>query len=605
MCGIWLPVHALLNVALDIAHQSSIYTCFYHQGMVLQAYVDAIVETGEVKVGSSHEDKQVQTILSHIARTAPTSSGLRTLTVDASILTSSTAALLAHSLLHHASSLTTLHMPFLACVASNHSHPAEAAFSSLCRLSLITSLKLGCISPCTFSGGGGAETVEALAASISRLPNLTTFTLHNMNISTAASAVTEAAPPANKRRRVCRAAGGRPPVSLDPVIAALSTAPALTLLTLSFERDSTTTLPLPCSGIAGPFSSLRRLRLTVQSDANLPDATIAADRSVLPTALLPDLRCLDVHFNASAIEPEFSLAIVNSVMQQVELRELQVFLCHLPEPAAAAIEHGFGRLCNLSNLSVWFGCDVSSTTASVRAAAAGFAALPALTRLELCALDACVFFDDGGEALVLEEDVQCMLQPLAAAVGLRDLRCDFKEYPGAGLSYAAVDALVHMPLRALTRLTRLEVRVEGDSIAAGDLAPQLRVLTGLQRLRLTGVTHSAAGQLQGCLERLVHLTHLHLSLQPVSEQVLKVIGGCLGAMTGLTRLKLSSCARDRWPHFLADSDWVQGILHMPRRGTYEFYCQTEEIEDEVYEDIRRQVAERGGRADEYCMNVEY
>eukprot|EP00892_Ulva_mutabilis_P007300 jgi/Ulvmu1/4942/UM205_0004.1 len=108
--------------------------------------------------------------------------------------------------------------------------------------------------------------------------------------------------PISKRRRISRWMGRAEQLSLDPVIAALSTAPALTALCLSYLSGPRCS-QCPCTGISGASASLQCLQIHFTSTGATTVGVAAAPQtksSPYPHHILACLRCTPSLFPSAA-----------------------------------------------------------------------------------------------------------------------------------------------------------------------------------------------------------------------------------------------------------------------------------------------------------------
>eukprot|EP00892_Ulva_mutabilis_P004006 jgi/Ulvmu1/1978/UM012_0140.1 len=593
-----------------------------------------------------------------LARTYPSSPGLGSLAISGRGATPATAALLCNALLHH-TTLSHLSLPALSCQRMGAHSAAEAVYSVLPQLSNLTGLTVAVESDREQDASATSATMRALAAALSALPALASAHListcnnpkprrppHNYRSLGSANDAGKAL----KRRRIAPCIGRAEQLSLNPAIAALSIAPALTALCLSCAAA---TDQHPCSGVQGPFTSLQRLLV----HAAMP-ARGSADRSSQHEDL-PDHRTCNIgpmpalttliwstdSSSGSALPLSDLLA---SAAHQPRLSDIQLLTGNAqPDdswhaaPRHAATAHAAPR--HTASRRGGSGRAVSRRAAPLNSAAgqshaAGHhdweaGAVPLSLAINPFAFDG----SDGGPAAVssllqlprlrtlqLELGVrghsrnssavlQSVLQPLSCLQHLRELRVALS---GGHLEVANahLSVLRMAPLSSLSMLTALSLGLEMSCGLGESLSEHLAPLTGLRALCVLGMpcSPSQGSDLRASLGPLTQLTELELSFNPLNRAVVRCFAECVALMPRLQHARLRWCdwvwhrinsGEAAWAH--ASADWVEGLRHLPGWGKYEFDVACADVPAAACATVRQELLGRGARVSEDCCEIEF
>ena len=200
-----------------------------------------------------------------------------------------------------------------------------------------------------------------------------------------------------------------------------------------------------------------------------------------------------------------------------------------------------------------------------------------------------------------------MFEPLRRLTQLQSLSYDYEceaeeAHPLLQMNHALVaDALQERQL-----LTSLSLHSSIEDVPLHTIVPDVAMMTRLQFLCLHSLIYE--GVHQECLSPLTWLTSLDLSLRPFGEALLRCIGECADGMPGLMNCSLrNGYANPDNPNEaeFASRDWLQGLLHLPCKGTYTFSVKNDTIPAIVYEAMQRQLERRGAKVMYGCRIVSF
>lgn len=582
----------------------------------MQAYADLWVSPAQggkphpFTISNCHTPESVLSFLSLLSRTDAALPSLSSLSLPCAISTTEAADRLCSVLRHHRA-LEELEAVHLSFAPVGFSTPAAIVFRALPPLTGITALTLSapCLppSPADAATEAAAEAVQAMAAAIFALPQLQEFYLGSIASQPPqhgdADGTSTADGPAFtlKRRRLasCMGFSGRAatPPSLDPIIAALSTSPSLTSLSfvipaIAFGR------PLPCSGICGPFHTLRWLayegsdRVDAGGDGRAPLGMEILDTS---GSRLPALTYLTLTNKSSACADDCG-----------SLRRLLAAAPLLPALEAVVVRMGNSCVSNSLELDV---CSCSAPRVSVRLEC-GITAqvakvlqsyLPSLAESALTLKVRLQNYSDKSIAGV--EHVAPILPPLATFTSLQELDFDVNMFS----DYIRVKTLccdvLSQPLQPLRLLTSLCLSVPFFMcMPLGIVEKQLQGMTQLRHLNVGVFKLGGADELYGCFAPLTALTRFVLYVLPVYEDDVRVtkddVRAWARAVCAMPQLKEASFEACEQGHGminsnLADIDWFRGLLELPSWGTYWVSCDSEETPEGELEAVRQQLIDRG------------
>ena len=590
----------------------------------MQAYFDMLVATSSNLVIQLADDAKhdMNAYMSLLAHTAACSPPLRGLSIYTAVHSPSTAGLLADALLHHCS-ICSLSLPYLPCIGNTENPAANIVLHALPRLSHLTCLKLTLLTP-TFpdeqtatsmaSAHSTRSVLQALAAAVGALVHLTDLELCTMHaaeqLPQTGDDSAEASPHKIRKLAIeeasCRLLGGVP--TLDPVVAALSTAPALTQLSLSFTYPHNTT-GLPFSGIRGPFNALRNLILGTCFLFNGLSWHPTAAGTLLPPSPLPALTALSFHSGSSSREVSHIADVLDGASHQSALRCMELHMRAVPDAALPPLGARLGLLSMLHTVSLFFGDKSRASQRGVRALAEGLAQLTSLTSLLLSFEHACPerAAEVGVTAAAVPDDSSAMLRPLSSLPRLQHMcfSCDVDcTVPIPGLNRALLDC----PLHALCQLTHLDMNFNFNEVEVASVRHHVPTLTQLQHLNAAGLRCNDAEDVRASLAPLTQLTYLRLSIMPVDAALVRCIGECASLMHGLQECCVRSCdlrCDDEDVCEFAHADWLQGLVYLPGWGRYEFHVSNDAVPDCVLRAVARQLESRGAAVTPSCCTVSF
>ena len=602
--------------------------------MCVQAYSDLWVSPRQGKpsaftISEGHSPASVLRFLDLLSRTDPTLPGLSSLSLPCAIPTAEAANRLCSVLLHH-SKLEAIYMPRLSCEACGPFPPAATVFRTLPQLTGITSLTLSSpclpVTPTDAVTEAAAEAVQAMAAAISTLPRLSHFHLSSTpsappphsatNGRSSRRSTASGTSPAPKRRKIaaCMRQGGgaATPPSLDPVIAALSTAPSLTALKFTLP-SAALGYPLPCSGIRGQFCTLQQLTY---------ESTDRVDRGgaegpppgmeVLDTSgvRLAGLTRLD-YANASSDHGEdcgslrrmLAAAALHPALKEVEIR--------LGKPFSENTTSGF-------ELDVHFPTALEDVTVCVERGMTEAVAQVLQSGLRSLA--------DSAYRMTLElhsrfserqlegvQHVATALPPLATFTSLQelDICVDVQPTDINDQTKALCHAILAQPLQPLRLLTSLCIHMPAQACVPLSLvAKQLQEMGQLQTLAIGGFEHGGSPDLRSCVAPLTALDYLHVNVRPVTADFVRAWANTVAAMPQIVQSNLCSCdvpvlnpSADN--ECYADVDWFRGLLDLPSRGRYDVQCHNGETPKGELEAVRQQLVDRGARVSGFPGHISF
>eukprot|EP00892_Ulva_mutabilis_P004007 jgi/Ulvmu1/1979/UM012_0141.1 len=593
--------------------------------VLLQDYYNMIVATsggGTLALENKPEVDIPSTALALLARTTPASPGLTSLTISR-VTTPATAALLCQALLHH-TSLSHLDLSWLSWRPTDGAPSAGTVYSTLPQLSGLTSLVITASLWHKQDLTAISATTRALVAALSALPALASVHLHaspsdacegfrRKALQSRSSGLASFGGTADltcKRRRVAQCIGRPEAPSLDPIIAALSTAPALTALRLSCILAAPAD-QWPCSGILGPFTSLRHLHVGLRGAHTAPEALVPAHR-LYAISPLPALHTLTFASSRDCTNCLPLTEMLASAAQQPSLAHIQLLPGH---PPSDEMGHAGPRCATQqSPLSLTLHVSVLEEKAGVENVVSRLAQLERLHSLRLV-LD---MTGPTGSPPALSETA---LRPLSCLQQLRDLRVVVAPATSTDSTGAVLRTLWGAPLRALgAALTALTLDFgHTRCMHAHVLREHLPWLTGLESLCLKGVHCQAADELSACMAPLTRLTELDVAAAPVDSALVRCFAECAGLMPQLQRACLRSCAGDPPRPMLgtrcvpppgsgsplrhAAADWVEGLPHLPGRGSFEFGVVSAEVTLEECTAVRQELLGRGACVSEDCRQI--
>lgn len=575
--------------------------------------MDALVSvpTGaQMNVGQFEDIHSFHSFLSLLARTTPTSSTLQQLCLANTVAMASTAELLSHALVHH-SAISSLNLR-MALISSEPSFPGAVAapvLHALPRLSGLSSLHLSLAIPNKHHAVATIADVQALTAAISSLPRLAYFYMDTSldDIDSSAARI----PSPRKRPRLLHipAVGCGDNPSLDPVIAALSTAPSLTYLHLGTHVHEPGSLLIPCTGITGPFASLRCIELSY-SQARPGEKLEGCDFDVdgridsaaaIPVSSLPALKSIGLEICGV----DFRAPFVNSAMRQVHGLPAAcacITLNRVRPSSLDDIETNIASLRGLSSLNLELHPCKWLHASTVQAAVRGIAQLTALTALTvlLPGMGEDSDTDDSDDDLGVLDTV---LQPLESLRELCELRFESKLELADNAGDEGAHVQLAMPLSSLTQLTQLDMLGHVPPYGAHELAHQLTWLTGLRVLKVVFEQRSVE-DVRVCLSKLTALTRVCVEVRPIDGALVRVLAECFGLMPGLQNAEYTSFDTNSTED-VAAVDWVLGLLHLPPWGTY---CYTGIFPPRKHKDfdaVKQQLRGRGAIVCDSLCDIDF
>ena len=546
--------------------------------------------------------KLPSTVLSLLAQKAPTQPNLLNLVIRCSMDTAKLGLL--SSALNCHTDLQTLEMTCMDLCSSNTITSAISLFHAMSRLANLTSLTLTFKqSPTSFLSAREADAIRSLTAVINALPNLADFDL-----------TVQQAAPQQRRRHACdphhrphslahpfgrpayrpqkrvklaarrpqsHAAGsGTPtppptPASLDRLVTALSTAPALTSLSLSFIGDSKNPRPLLCSGLHGPLTSLQHVMIDA-SESRVKQEALKPACKPLPATSMPSLTSFVFNHSRAIVCPTDVSDIMSSAALQPALRSLEL---SIPFTCTAGLQQLRTSICSIPqlaelNLVLDSGDGVEEVpVAAICGIVQGIAQLTALTSLDILLPNVIGAPSGAGGST---DDVTRMLQPLSTLTSLQHFLVQVQQYPPHPHSEAAslADTISHLPLGEVPKLTFLSLSVLRDTVSVGCLRCKLSPLTKLRSLVLESFCSQdgfeAAQVLEECLVPLPGLGLLRLTVHPFDVALVAAVSRSAVGMPELEKVTIPPCGEYSASLSEAHPDWPYGLLELPARGQYEF-----------------------------------
>ena len=579
-----------------------------HLPVHMQAFLDSQIAAGRLHIhNKSSTDDFVRFIflLSHAPPNAP---GLKTLSIAFPLPSPAAAAILSECIRKHSTlSSLSLHLP--PSVVPN-AHVAPPVLSSLSCLPQLTSLTLSFAHPTSPSVSDTAATITALHAALSNLPGLRSVRLSNLRISctpphahTASASPTgsptAATPPGGPHRQSPIHRTDLQSLSLDPVVAALSTRTALEHLTLSTllgERD----IPLPCSRLAGEFAALSALDITLEEESIVIDPPADCPywrlRDAVVISPLPSLTRLHFTLMSNKVNSSFVKSLFRSVACHPALRSVQVCLRSVPAESVQDLETLLANLTRLASLRFILRVTAPFPARSMHAAAAGLAQLSSLTHLSFALGETA---PARGEPWV-EDDWHggAALAPLAGLTQLRSLLCSF----GAAWSPAAAQVCAtwrqQLHLWPLVRLRALSLTMCEVDVPCADATAVLSQLGYLIQLHVGRLQCACVPHLAELLRHHTALRRMKLWLTPVNAAVVRCIGEYVRRQPHIEHVHVSSCRPGAPPgdgttSSEAEADWVDALDQLPLTAKYVFKCPCADLPDEDLKRVRTQLLRRG------------
>lgn len=549
-------------------------------------------------------------ILSHLATTSPSDPPVRAFRWTAHVSARVMPALCA--VLRHHTSLTSLDICDLAC-AGRDVQPAETVAHTLTCLTLLTRLHLSliCYLPC--QSGATLASLDALSRAVVSLPALADCSFaveEQLGVIQRRCIVddpTDDTPSGSpcKRAKLAGSSGASP--SLDPVVAALSVAPCLTALSLSLNY-STLASSLHASGVQGPFSALQKLEIgSVWPDYFDRWAPHLA-RRLLPTTPLPTLTSLSFDAGMGSTSPatvrrDVDVGCYAALKAAAQPRLMHFRLAVTPSHFQPTTTLGkslrYHRKLQELDLTVALGQELS-----VGPVLAGVAGLSTLTCLRFH-VDDHTRVRNGPKRQMLD-----MLRPLSALCTLQSLSlgysnfCDGDVADGLGL-------LLEAPLRRLTRLTQLRLGFAAPRDRLAVVAPAWALhwaaVTSLRHFEARRVQYTDLKEVRGLMMSLTGLTELQMCVKPVNAALLRLLGSCATEMPALAKVVLDSAEAGVLYDVedTAESDWLDGLLHLPCRGHYQFDLRNDSIPNSEYHRLAELLAQRGATVSDKCRDVRF
>ena len=568
--------------------------------------------------------------LTQLSRTAHSPPGLQGLDIRCSMDTSK-ASLLASVLTCH-TNLKFLSLPYLDFCSPDTITTATALCQAVSHLTSLTHLCLRFKRPCNAQLEARDEAVRhVLATAVTALSNLAYLGLHEYEQPPPSRSYHEHEGPSSQQTQpraptpssdytqkslvlsACPAA--HTPASPDPLIVALSTAPALTSLFISSGDYIELCNPTPCNGLRGPFFSLQRLVLVAERASSVHATLTPAYKRHLPATSMPALTSLVLSDRRAALSPEEASDIMSSAALQPALRSLTL---SLPAPCASALLQlgtSIRLLPQLSHLSLHL--DKNSTRhcvpiAAVRAVAEGIAHVTALSSLKLTVVTGLI--EPTSDVAPPDDHIAPMLLTLSTLSRLQDLRVGVKNTSRLRRRAVEMNAWVSCaPLAVFRHLTRLDLVLGFDGMGAAKLHGQPDPLTALQHLTLKGFCSPVGGELAHtlavCLAPLTGLTKLDLAVQPFDAALVAAVGRCASTMPRLQTVALTStCMHDAnmsrlWRY--ARPDWPYGLLELPAWGHYKIVAENDDVPEAVFEGVTRALVARGAEILDQCRSVRF
>lgn len=623
--------------------------CTHRNGALpLQAYFDMLVTTRfnalfHINPGAAvfrHDGnaddapEYLDSVLALLSRTSTsgTSPGLQGIHLHQNLgyrevlASPTTAALLSQALLHH-TALTSLSLEGLVARSSGEDTPAAATILlALPRLKHLTYLSLSFLHmhpanvPKPVPASQSTALLDLLTAAIAALPHLASFSLTPFLVdgqphmdSPSDAAARGDAGPAQKRRRLASAA---PAVSLDPLVDALSAAPSLTRLRLICKGAA----QIPCSGLRGPFKSLRHLDLSLlHSPAATAEDICMRPSLLLPTAPLPihnlSLQLTDMSDGGgpAAFDTALEAFPGHAQLTRVHLRLRAAY-----DASLRCLGVGLRHLAHVPSVSLAVEMESLQDDISwhsLQAIAAGLRGMAALSALDLklpaqtsgvpneAAPDAMHAYADGcmygSSANTCATAGAQTGSAICAESALVDLKLTFDGItPGKGMERCAIP---QFPVSSFTCLTSLILRFERRAFQAKYMVAQLPQLTSLVRLHVASLHCDNLEDVERCLAPLTQLTEVALRVMPVGPALVRCVARCAARMPSLASMRLTSCDGPRVNleqatncNFAA-ADWFEGLLELPPHGEYNWQCDNVNSCEVRFAAVMQELADRGAR----------
>ena len=572
----------------------------------MQAYADMLVaSTSSLTIGRIYMGRrQLNTLLSLLARTGPCSSPFRSFHMRQPIECPGTAALLHDALCHH-TSLSSLSLEKVSCSHQGGTSPALAVLPALPHLPRLTSLDLSLLTAdpsATEATASTAATLEALAAAVTALPHLGTFAIAVEYMHPEYSRNNT-----RKRQRIDTATSKNATPSLDPVIAALSSRPALTRLGIKFESRKQPTIT--CSGICGPFPALQDLDISMDAGYGDGDWGIAGGRTFhpLPLSSVSALTTLSICFGVDDLERRCTKAVIDAAAQQPALRALILSVQSIAESSLLQLEASLGALEQLRSLRVELGDSCEFSPHGLRALVNGISHVPKLTCLDFYLEQ--MFLERSEDGQAGEPSSNQMFAPLRRLTQLQTLCYDYAcKIDDPHPLWQVNDAFVADALQERQLLTSLSLCFRVEEVSLHMIVPRVSVLTRLQSLVVHGLIYEGVHHVRECLSPLTGLASLDLSLRPFDAALVRCVGECAAGMPGLMSCSLRSGdlnPDNDYESEYAARDWLQGLLHLPSHGAYTFAVENEAIPAFEYEAMQEELERRGAKVYDSCQRISF
>ena len=328
----------------------------------------------------------------------------------------------------------------------------------------------------------------------------------------------------------------------------------------------------------------------------------------LPLSPVSALMMLNIRSGAGHLEHRCSKAIIAAAAQQPALRELRLYFDSIAEASLLQLESSLGTLGQLRFLKIGLGDSSEVSMHGMRALVNGISHLPMLTRLDFH-MDQILSLKDSEDEQAGELSSDRMFEPLRRLTQLQTLSYDYEcEAEEAHPLRQMNEAFVAHALQERHLLTSLSLHFSVEDVPMHTIVPRVSAMTRLQSLFVHGLISEGVHQVRECLSPLTGLTSLYLSLRPFDAALLRCIGECAAGMPGLMNCSLRS--GDDNPDNpdeteFAARDWLQGLLHLPCQGAYDFAVENDAIPEFEYEAMQEELERRGATVLYRCRIVSF